>query len=60
MESSDQPKFRISEKVTLKKFGAKPDGSEWTPEEMDSGAADDALLEVITLLDGVVVDVWKR
>lgn len=46
----------------LKKWDAKPDGSEWTPEEMDDGTAlrAGALAEVILTEDGKITKHWVR
>jgi hypothetical protein len=59
-DSDDVPKLVVHEHAVLKKFDRKPDGSEWTQEELDSGEAADALAEVVTVEDGVIVDVWRR
>lgn len=55
MADIDLAKFKIKEKVVLKKF----DG-DWTEEQIAAGEADDALAETITLEDGVVIDHWRR
>jgi hypothetical protein len=60
MEEFDLAAIKIEELTVVKKFDCKPDGTDWTQEELDSGAADEALAEVITLKNGVIVDTWKR
>ena len=49
-------------KVTgvLKKFDCKPDGTEWTNEEINAGLADDYLKEVIHVEDGLITDQWRK
>ena len=46
----------------LKKFDAKPDGTEWTVEEMDDGTAEaaGALAEVIKTEDGTIAQFEVR
>lgn len=46
----------------LKKWDCKPDGSDWTEQEMNDGTAlaAGALAEVIKTEDGVIVEHWKR
>ena len=46
----------------LKKWDAKPDGTEWTQQEMDDGTAlqAGALAEMIKTEDGVIIEHWKR
>lgn len=46
----------------LKKWDAKPDGSEWTTQEMDDGTAlaAGALAEVLKTEDGAIVEHWIR
>lgn len=46
----------------LKKWDAKPDGTEWSEEEMNDGTAlaAGALAEVIKTEDGTIVEHWIR
>lgn len=46
----------------LKKWDAKPDGTEWTQREMDDGTAlaAGALAEVIKTVDGEITEHWIR
>jgi DNA-directed RNA polymerase subunit RPC12/RpoP len=48
-ESGDAPQVRVKERIVLKKFDARPDGREWTNEEIDAGEADEYLVEVLVL-----------
>ena len=54
--------FIEKERCVLKKWDAKPDGTEWTTEQMDNGEAEQAgaLAEVITTENGVIIDHWVR
>lgn len=54
METSETPMLKVQERVVVKKF----DG-DWTAEQMESGEADEALVEAITIEDDVVIDHWK-
>lgn len=61
--TEDGQRFSIEkETAVLKKWDAKPDGTEWTVEQMDNGEAEaaGALAEVITTEDGVIIDHWVR
>jgi hypothetical protein len=62
VEAPDTVQYRVRVDGVLKKFDCKPDGSEWTEEEINSGAAEAAgsLAEVMTIEDGHVTDVWRR
>ena len=51
MELNDSFPTKYKVTGTLKKFKAKPDGSSWTDEEIESGLADDYLIEVVHFED---------
>lgn len=51
MEQGDLPEIRVKEVITVRKF----DG-DWTQEQIEAGEADEAVVEVITLEDGVITE----
>jgi len=51
----ERPRLRLVERVVVKKYQG-----DWTDEQKDSGEADHALLEVVTLENGEVIDHWRR
>lgn len=60
MDRDESAPVKITAAGVLKKFKAKEDGTEWTEEELDSGAADDYLYETITFEDGKVTGTWRK
>ena len=55
IESNEGTPVKMKITGVLKKFNAKPDGTEWTNEEIEAGLADDYLAETITFED----EVWR-
>jgi hypothetical protein len=51
----DLSKLKIKETITVRKF----DG-DWTEDQIANGEAEDALTEVLTLEDGVVINQWRK
>lgn len=49
MEDNTPVRMKITGMV--RKFRPKPDGTEWTNEELDSGLADDFLIEEVPIED---------
>ena len=55
MEAGDAPRFKIVERMELKKYLG-----DWTDEQKASGEADDALLEVMVFEDGELIEHWRK
>jgi hypothetical protein len=60
MESEDTGTVHFKITGTLKKFNAKPDGSEWTNEEINAGLADEYLDEVLEIEDDAIKSIWRK
>jgi hypothetical protein len=60
MDNNESATVGVHITGVLKKYTAKPDGGDWTDEELASGLADEHLYEVLTFEDGVITNTWRK
>lgn len=60
MEKEENAPLKMKVTGVLRKFKAKPDGSSWSNEEIESGLADDYLYETVTFEDDLVTEIWRK